>query len=328
MGYETDNIIFVDFVTKDNLKFKDELMAESYVDRIGDLTHPPTSFGMMTYLSKDHTMYVLSGNSEAMDILGIEALEDFGTSSTMKNGSTRRSLLCQSSYERLKEHIDDGKIKMDVIWAADGVVSDFKQMSIKEYDPQSVQAVLIQSDTESYLYGLLIKVNGDENEALKKIREFYRQRKDAEHMPKIDTLNSLVEERFEDEQKVFAMIGVFTLLSILITIMAIVALSSYSAQMSTHDTAVRKVFGCSNAEIYWQMVKGFLIPVLAGSVIAIAFAYAYIERWLSEYPVRIENTVWIYVVSIIIVIAVVVISISFQAFRLMRTNPSEALKKE
>jgi len=328
MGYETDNIIFVDFVTKDNLKFKDELMAESYVDRIGDLTHPPTSFGMMTYLSKDHTMYVLSGNSEAMDILGIEVLEDFGTSSTMKNGSTRRSLLCQSSYERLKEHIDDGKIKMDVIWAADGVVSDFKQMSIKEYDPQSVQAVLIQSDTESYLYGLLIKVNGDENEALKKIREFYRQRKDAEHMPKIDTLNSLVEERFEDEQKVFAMIGVFTLLSILITIMAIVALSSYSAQMSTHDTAVRKVFGCSNAEIYWQMVKGFLIPVLAGSVIAIAFAYAYIERWLSEYPVRIENTVWIYVVSIIIVIAVVVISISFQAFRLMRTNPSEALKKE
>ena len=147
-------------------------------------------------------------------------------------------------------------------------------------------------------------------------------------MPKIDTLNSLVEERFEDEQKVFAMIGVFALLSILITIMAIIALSSYSAQMSTHDTAVRKVFGCSNAEIYWQMVKGFLIPVLAGSVIAIAFAYAYIERWLSEYPVRIENTVWIYVASVIIVIAVVVISISFQAYHLMRTNPSEALKKE
>ncbi|MBQ6879287.1 MAG: ABC transporter permease [Bacteroidales bacterium] len=328
MGYETEKIIFVDFVTKDNLKFKDELLAESYVDRIGDLTHPPTSFGMMTYLSKGHTMYVLSGNSEAMDILGIKVLEDFGTSSTMKNGSTRKSLLCKSSYERLKEHIDEGKIKLDVTWAADGVVSDFKQMSIKEYDPQSVQAVLIQSDTESYLYGLLVKVNGDENEALKKIREFYRQRKDAENMPKIDTLNSLVEERFEDEQKVFAMIGVFALLSILITIMAIIALSSYSAQMSTHDTAVRKVFGCSNAEIYWQMVKGFLIPVLAGSVIAIAFAYAYIERWLSEYPVRIENTVWIYAVSVIIVIAVVVISISFQAYHLMRTNPSEALKKE
>ena len=147
-------------------------------------------------------------------------------------------------------------------------------------------------------------------------------------MPRIETLNSLVEEKFKDEQKVFAMIGTFALLSILITIMAIIALSSYSAQMSTHDTAVRKVFGSSNAEVFWQMVKGFLIPVLAGAAIAIPLAYSYIDRWLSGYPVRIEDTVWIYIISVIIVITVVIISISFQAFRLMRTNPAEALKKE
>jgi len=124
------------------------------------------------------------------------------------------------------------------------------------------------------------------------------------------------------------MIGVFALLSILITIMAIVALSSYSAQMSTHDTAIRKVFGSSNAAVFWLMIKGFLLPVLAGAVIAIASAYLYVERWLSEYPVRIESTIWIYAVSVIIILAVVVISISFQAFRLMRINPTEALKKE
>ena len=89
-----------------------------------------------------------------------------------------------------------------------------------------------------------------------------------------------------------------------------------------------KVFGSSNAAVFWLMVKGFLLPVLAGAVIAIASAYLYIERWLSEYPVRIESTIWIYAVSVIIILAVVVISISFQAFKLMRINPTEALKKE
>lgn len=237
-------------------------------------------------------------------------------------------MLCKSSYEQLKHHIDEGKIQMDVAWSVDGVVSDFRQRSIKEYDPQTIQGVLVQSETNSYLFGLLVKVNGNEKEALSKIRDFYKKRKDAEHMPQIHTLGSLVEEKFKDEQKVFAMIGVFALLSILITIMAIVALSSYSAQMSTHDTAVRKVFGSSNAAVFWLMVKGFLIPVLAGAIVAIVFAYSYIERWLSEYPVRIENTIWIYAVSVIIVLTVVVISISFQAFRLMRVNPTEALKKE
>lgn len=219
-------------------------------------------------------------------------------------------------------------LRLDVSVNVDGVVSDFRTMSIKEYDPNIYQYYTIQTDTDSYLYGLLVKVKGNEKEALKKIRAFYSERKDVEHMPQIDTLNSLVEEKFKEEKKVFAMIGVFALLSILITIMAIIALSSYSAQMSTHDTAVRKVFGSSNAEVFWQMVKGFLIPVLAGSVIAIGLAYLYIERWLSEYPVRIENTAWIYVASVIIVVTVVIASISFQAFRLMRTNPSEALKKE
>lgn len=328
MGYETDNIIYIDFVTKDDLRFKDELMAESYVDKIGSLAAPPTEFGVMTYLSKEHMMHVLSGDSEALDILGIKMLEDFGTSRTMSNGSIRKSLLCKSYYEQLKHHIDEGKIQMDVAWSVDGVVSDFRQRSIKEYDPQIIQGVLIQSETNSSLFGLLVKVNGNEKEALSKIRDFYKERKDAEHMPKIHTLGSLVEEKFKDEQKVFAMIGVFALLSILITIMAIVALSSYSAQMSTHDTAIRKVFGSSNAAVFWLMIKGFLLPVLAGAVIAIASAYLYIERWLSEYPVRIESTIWIYAVSVIIILAVVVISISFQAFRLMRINPTEALKKE
>ena len=282
----------------------------------------------MTYLSKEHLMHVLSGDSEALDILGIEVLEDFGTSKTMNNGSIRKSLLCKSSYEQIKQYIDEGKINMDVPWSVDGVVSDFKLRSIKEYDPQIIQGILIQSNTDSYLFGLLVKVNGNEKDALKKIRDFYSERKDAENMPRIETLNSLVEEKFKDEQKVFAMIGTFALLSILITIMAIIALSSYSAQMSTHDTAVRKVFGSSNAEVFWQMVKGFLIPVLAGAAIAIPLAYSYIDRWLSGYPVRIEDTEWIYVTSVIIVITVVIISISFQAFRLMRTNPAEALKKE
>ena len=328
MGYETDNLIFVDFVTNDDLKFKDELLSESYVERIGDLIAPPTSFGMMTFLSKEHTMHVLSGNAEALDILGIKILEDFGTSKTMSDGSVRKSLMCKSSYESIKQHIEEGSINLDISWSVDGVVSDFKSMSIKDYDPQTIQGAIIQSQTDSYLYGLLVKVSGSEKEALANIREFYKERKDAEHMPQISTLSSLVEDKFEDEQKVFAMIGAFALLSILITIMAIIALSSYSAQLGTHDAAVRKVFGSSNAAVFWKMVGGFVAPVLVGAVVAIPLAYSYISYWLSNYPVRLENTLWIYVAAVLIVVVVVIASISIQAARLMRTNPAESLKKE
>jgi putative ABC transport system permease protein len=208
------------------------------------------------------------------------------------------------------------------------MISDFKSMTIKEYDPETIQGLLIQSETDSYLYGLLVKVNGSEKEALAKIRDFYKVRKTAENMPKISTLNSLVEEKFKDEQKVFAMICVFALLSILITIMAIIALSSYSAQLGTLDTAIRKVFGSSNAEVFWKMVMGFVAPVLVSTIAAVPIAHSYINYWLSKYPVRVDDTLWIYITSVIIVVAVVIASISIHAVRLTRTNPAEALKKE
>ena len=328
MGYETDNIIFVDFVTNDNNRFKDELHAESYVESIGDLYAPPTEFGVMTHLSNEYFMHVLSGNSEALDILGIKIIEDYGTSTTMSTGSVRKSYICKSSYECLKPHIDSGKIKMNVTWSVDGIIADFKSRSIKEYDPETIQGVLIQSDTDSYIYGLLVKVKGSEKEALAKIRDFYNERKTAENMPQINTLNSIVEDKFKDEKKIFTMISVFALLSIMITMMAIIALSSYSAQLGTHDTAIRKVFGSSNAEVFWKMVLGFATPVLVSTLAAVPLAYSYINYWLSKYPVRVDDTLWIYITSVIIVVAVVIASISIHAVRLTRTNPAEALKKE
>ena len=281
MGYETDNIIFVDFVTNDNNRFKDELHAESYVESIGDLYAPPTEFGVMTHLSNEYFMHVLSGNSEALDILGIKIIEDYGTSTRMSTGSVRKSYICKSSYECLKPHIDSGKIKMNVTWSVDGIIADFKSRSIKEYDPETIQGVLIQSDTDSYLYGLLVKVKGSEKDALAKIRDFYNERKTAENMPQINTLNSIVEDKFKDEKKIFTMISVFALLSIMITMMAIIALSSYSAQLGTHDTAIRKVFGSSNAEVFWKMVLGFATPVLVSTIAAVPIAHSYINYWLS-----------------------------------------------
>lgn len=124
------------------------------------------------------------------------------------------------------------------------------------------------------------------------------------------------------------MTAVFSLLNILMTIMAIVALSGYYAQMQTKDVAIRKSFGCSRRKVFCDTVLGFIWPVAVAALGAIPAAWYFIRHWLSKYAVQIENSVWIYVSAFAIVLLVVTASMAVQAARLMHTNPAEVLKKE
>ena len=114
----------------------------------------------------------------------------------------------------------------------------------------------------------------------------------------------------------------------MLTAMAVLALSSHYAQLSTHDTAVRKVFGTSRRSVFWKTVLGFSAPVCAGALIATPITYYHIGRWLEAYTVRIPNSPIIYAAALAILLTATVASVSVQALRLMRTNPAEVLKKE
>ena len=68
--------------------------------------------------------------------------------------------------------------------------------------------------------------------------------------------------------------------------------------------------------------------MLVGAGIAIPLTYLYLGRWLEAYPIRIANSMTIYLTALIIVLLVTIATVILQALRLMRTNPAEALKKE
>jgi putative ABC transport system permease protein len=112
------------------------------------------------------------------------------------------------------------------------------------------------------------------------------------------------------------------------TVMTIVGLSSYHAKSNEKDNAVRNVFGCSRKELVMKLVFDFVLPVLISAVVAIPVAWSVIDRWLEGYAIRTDNSPAIYISALAVILAIVIAAISAQAFRLMRTNPAETLKKE
>ena len=144
----------------------------------------------------------------------------------------------------------------------------------------------------------------------------------------IQVLKDRILMNYKDEHKMMRLVSVFSIICILLTALAIVALSEYYAQMRTHDTAVRKVFGISRVQVFWNTVWGFVWPVLIGAAFAMPVIWAYTSRWLENYALRIDNSPAIYLGALAAVLLITTAAVTIQALRLMRTNPAEALKKE
>ena len=321
VGYNTENIIQINGDERSYLNYKDELRNLHFVEDIGRTINEFIRYSQIQNLEDDIKWCYLTCDQSAFDILGFKVKEYLDVSGMLD----RQTYLSESSYE-----IHNSLEKIDWAGRIVGILEDFHIGNIKEVI-KSKTIFEVQIDDASIEWignNLLVKVSGDQYEARDAIRQFYIDKGLYNDQLRIHTLEEWSMMNYEDENRMMKLIAVFAIISMIMTALAIIALSSYYAQTNRHDTAVRKVFGISHGDVFWKTVWGFIAPVLVGAGIAIPLTYMYLGRWLEAYPIRIANSMAIYLTALVVVLLVTLATVVLQALRLMRTNPAEALKKE
>ena len=318
VGYNTHNIISV--MGDDYKKYIGELSHMHFVEKVGIASN---SFIRYVYPQELQGInwVPLRMDQNAFDMLGIKVKEYLELS-----GVSRQNAYTTQKGLELAASLDMPYWENKYI----GILDDLHFGSVKEISPENtIFDIVIKDDYSQYFRGnILIKVAGDQDEAKEQIRKFFVEKGEDTPQLTIQTLEEANLLNYEEESKLMRLVAVFSLISILLTALAIVALSSYYEQISTHDTAVRKVFGVSRKQIFWRTVWGFIYPVLIGAAVALPVSYFYMGRWLQNYLVRIDNSPAIYLGALALVLLVTLSAVIIQALRLMRTNPAEALKKE
>lgn len=324
LGYHTEDIVYVDGF---RMNADEELKAMPFIKRIGHLSNLPiqgTDRGRTIKLG-DEKIFISSiyCDTTALSILGIDILESY------KEVSPWDFLLTESTAGRLRNICSSKGIPHEQIKSRySGVTSDIRFGNFST-SSEDFTGIMIADDI--WYDPFVVEIIGDPYDAIRKIRECLEDIElDRNYLfeLKINTVRDLIKESYIKERNNFILIGIFSLLCIMLTAMAVLALSSHYAQMSAHDTAVRKVFGTSRRTVFWRTVLGFAAPVCAGALIATPITYYHIGRWLEAYTVRIPNSPIIYAAALAILLTVTVASVSAQALRLMRTNPADVLKKE
>ena len=328
LGYDTEGVIVIMFMDRGLNRYYDELKAQSYVSAIGRWSNLPTNAHMSMISSDDgqsEEIRYISGDRAYFDILGIEFLEEYSSPSAMEN-----YYMCRSTYEAAAGFVKNNTMKM---WMGEmplcGIVSDFKIGKLDEETTGKFTFINLLNDFSGTMGDMIcIKAEGNEKEALRRVKEFYRSKGYNDEICEIGTLKGSLENEIREERNIMKLLTGFSIICILMTIMTIVGLSSYHSKTNERSNAIRNVFGCSKREMIRKLTLDFTLPVVISAIVAIPAAYMVIGRWIEGYVIRTDNSPLIYIGAFAVVLAVTIASIVLQAIRLMRTNPADALKKE
>ncbi len=203
-----------------------------------------------------------------------------------------------------------------------GVVEDFHYETLH----QKVSPLVIASHPV-YTY-IPIRLGGaNRQETVKKIEAKWKEfvgDQDFDYF----FLDQAIENQYSDEKRAGVLFTSFSILAIIIASLGLLGLSSYSAEQRTREIGIRKVMGANVATVVWLLLNEINKLFIISTVIAWPIAWYLMSTWLENFAFRIKLTPLLFVAASVLAYLIAVITVSYQALKAARTNPSITLKYE
>ena len=136
------------------------------------------------------------------------------------------------------------------------------------------------------------------------------------------------DNQYNSEDRLSKLIQYFSGLAILIAVLGLFGLASFSTEQRTKEIGIRKVMGASVTDILLLLNTTFLRLVLIAFVISIPLAWWGMNKWLSTFAYHTNVKIVTLLVSGIIAFLIAVLTVSYRTWRSANTNPAVTLKYE
>lgn len=141
-------------------------------------------------------------------------------------------------------------------------------------------------------------------------------------------LNQFYDKQFQYEKRFGAVFGLFSVLSLLITVLGLLGLSAYTAEMRRKEIGIRKVLGASVTSILQMLYKEYLILLVIASVISLPVVGYFLNKWLTSFALKMSISIWIFIVPVLVVAILSVVTIGIQSIKTAAQNPAKTIKYE
>ena len=332
------------FVEKGNdmSALADLLRSSPLVQRIGCSTGYP-SYVTNFMSGKQGMLKTIHCDSTAFQMLGFRVEESFA----QMRGSVFLSRSAANRYGITRENASPA----DLYWGYEqyaeyypshigGIIQDFRIIPVNGKDRYGDENAvpIVEVDASSDYLGAFLIQTGPDHKAFEEwfkeaVGEYCREKSgfsdvfDMEYS-KNDYIEDLIAADHDDMRRYVRLVEIFCLISILLSLLALVAMSSHYAQANAKSIAVRKVFG---GTISTETVRGvwtYMLWIGISLLIAIPISAFVCERFLQNYAEHITGYWWIFFVSALLTVSLSLLSVLWQTVKAAKTNPAAELKKE
>ena len=334
MNCNIENIFFLkDFSGEDDAPLKDALEALPCVRRIGRCSGVPGSINMGQYSTtrdgQDILYKLLRLDSTAFSIFGFEILEDFHTPQFNSVWFSDKSFTAtgfDSDYHDISGTLSRRTKGCEQVA---GVFKSFPTNNANMGEEDLAIVSLMRSEDIPFA-GWAIETTPDRKAAKAQIMETYDNYIKGKQI--YGSLAFWVDENIAEAWKParnnLRLVEIFMLLSILIALLGLVAMSTYYADEKSRDIAVRKVFGGTIETEAGRTIREYMILVGIACVIGIPIAVYAAQEYLKDFIYRLEGYWWIFVVAVLLTGLIAFASVIWQVLKSAKTNPAIELKKE
>lgn len=133
---------------------------------------------------------------------------------------------------------------------------------------------------------------------------------------------------YKNEYSQLNLLSIFALISVMLSLLGMYAMASFSMQRRIKEIGIRKINGASIFEIMAMLNRSFVKWVVVAFVIATPIAYLAMQKWLANFAYKTELSWWIFVLAGVLAIMVALITVSWQSWRAATCNPVETLRYE
>ncbi|MFT3683003.1 MAG: ABC transporter permease [Ferruginibacter sp.] len=130
------------------------------------------------------------------------------------------------------------------------------------------------------------------------------------------------------EGRVSALAKAFAVLAILITILGVFGLATYTAEQKTKEVGIRKVLGAGQKQVAGLFLNTFLKIFAIACVVAIPLAWLTAYKWLQGFTYRTSISPLVFALSLFGLLLITLLTISYEIWKSVRANPVKSLRTE
>jgi putative ABC transport system permease protein len=141
-------------------------------------------------------------------------------------------------------------------------------------------------------------------------------------------IDTRFDEQYANEARLAELVSYFSGLAIVIAMLGLFGLASFTAEQRFKEIGIRKVLGASVVEILMLLTKGFTGLVLLGFIIAVPVAYYLMTHWLESFAYHGSVSTTTILLAGLVSILLTWITVGFQTIRAARANPINSIHYE